>query len=456
MRFVATIAWWLGLTSFVLAQNVVGTPISKLPLATLPLSGAEVFPLVQGGVTKQAPAGTLPPSPCIGIFVGSGATGTCATTVNGVYIFQNRISTPVTGNPVTFTAISLLTTPSLNAHGGNYVGGAFSAVANSNDNGVFTTLAVAAIAGDTSTTVVNATGVKVGDFFNTVLDNGNQFPATVTGVAGNVVSHTGQAYPSGAAIGQGFLDAKGHFAPLISNGIATSLGTGLLAVEGAEFGTGMQTGSSAYVKCILCLNNNSNDAVHGSYIDAALSFSTQSGGNATYFNTLISINKSSGLMPIGANSWIMQAQAGIGVKGYFDFSNLTCSGGSAILLRNFSVDCGGNAFINALYYDQGENDQSVERFVPTTGQTIVPNVNDSTVVLDPAGTLAALTLQIGGCSVGVNGHLIRISTTQAITSFSLTTLVGTIVSPPTSLAANEGHTFVCNGNTAKLYRAGTS
>ena len=59
MRFVATIAWWLGLTSIVLAQNVVGTPISKLPAATAPLSGAELFPLVQGGVTKQAPVNTL-------------------------------------------------------------------------------------------------------------------------------------------------------------------------------------------------------------------------------------------------------------------------------------------------------------------------------------------------------------------------------------------------------------
>lgn len=43
----------LVLANYANAQNVSGLPISKLPQATLPLSGNEVFPLSQNGVTKQ-------------------------------------------------------------------------------------------------------------------------------------------------------------------------------------------------------------------------------------------------------------------------------------------------------------------------------------------------------------------------------------------------------------------
>jgi hypothetical protein len=48
------------------AAAVTGIPISQLPDADLPLTGAEIVPLVQSGVTKQVPvldlAGTTPGS----------------------------------------------------------------------------------------------------------------------------------------------------------------------------------------------------------------------------------------------------------------------------------------------------------------------------------------------------------------------------------------------------------
>lgn len=41
-------------------MTTVGVPITSLPSATLPLSGTEEIPLVQGGVTKKTPSGSLP------------------------------------------------------------------------------------------------------------------------------------------------------------------------------------------------------------------------------------------------------------------------------------------------------------------------------------------------------------------------------------------------------------
>lgn len=55
MRRIAIVLWWLALTTVALAQNVIGTPISKLPAATQPLTGTELFPLVQNGITKNSP-----------------------------------------------------------------------------------------------------------------------------------------------------------------------------------------------------------------------------------------------------------------------------------------------------------------------------------------------------------------------------------------------------------------
>lgn len=53
MRFLSSIAALLLLSAPALGQSV---PISGLPAATLPLGGTEVVPLVQSGVTKNAPA----------------------------------------------------------------------------------------------------------------------------------------------------------------------------------------------------------------------------------------------------------------------------------------------------------------------------------------------------------------------------------------------------------------
>lgn len=68
----------LGLTaSPALAQN-----LTSLPSATLPLTGNESTYVVQGGVSKQTPVSTLPPS--AGGVTCSGTPTAQFATVNGV------------------------------------------------------------------------------------------------------------------------------------------------------------------------------------------------------------------------------------------------------------------------------------------------------------------------------------------------------------------------------------
>lgn len=78
---------------------------------------------------------------------------------------------------------------------------------------------------------------------------------------------------------------------------------------------------------------------------------------------------------------------------------------------------------------------TVQTVIPTNGQTIqvVLSSHDHTVFLEPAGTLAALIVNINGMVVG---DILRICSTQEITSFSATG-VGTVLGGITQLAVNE-------------------
>lgn len=77
-------------------------------------------------------------------------------------------------------------------------------------------------------------------------------------------------------------------------------------------------------------------------------------------------------------------------------------------------------------------------FTPLTGTTVqCPSGSQvaENVVLDPAGTLAALTVALP--TAPVDGQRILIPTTQAITALTLTTSTGTIMNAPTSLSAGQ-------------------
>lgn len=93
---------------------------------------------------------------------------------------------------------------------------------------------------------------------------------------------------------------------------------------------------------------------------------------------------------------------------------------------------------------------SMQRVVPTTGQTITPTnaMGDIILVLEPAGTLATLTVNTP--STPVDGQRFSVMSTQIITA--LTLAVGTVIGGLASFAANGFMTLVYNASQTKWYR----
>ena len=97
-----------------------------------------------------------------------------------------------------------------------------------------------------------------------------------------------------------------------------------------------------------------------------------------------------------------------------------------------------------------ENVRLINRSVPTVGQTV--NMGDGREVyelLDPAGTLATLTVNLPASPQ--DGDSALISTSQIITTL---TLGGTIVGTLTSLSLGGFARFIYNTAAGKWFRAG--
>ena len=73
---------------------------------------------------------------------------------------------------------------------------------------------------------------------------------------------------------------------------------------------------------------------------------------------------------------------------------------------------------------------------PLTGTTVQVQNGSTWLILTPAGTLAALTLQMPVQSTVTDGQEVLVNTTQTITALTLAGNGAAIVGAPTTLAAN--------------------
>jgi len=89
---------------------------------------------------------------------------------------------------------------------------------------------------------------------------------------------------------------------------------------------------------------------------------------------------------------------------------------------------------------------------PTTGATVTLATGTETALIVPAGTLAALTITLPGCTSGYNGSIARFSSTQIITALTVNATSGTVADAPTTLALGSGHGYLCRGSTTTWYQ----
>lgn len=90
---------------------------------------------------------------------------------------------------------------------------------------------------------------------------------------------------------------------------------------------------------------------------------------------------------------------------------------------------------------------------PTTGQTVTIADTADTAIIEPAGTLATLTVTLPTCSAPYDGKRAGFSSTQIITALTVGATAGTVVDGAGSLAVGGGNQYLCRGSTAKWYRA---
>lgn len=116
--------------------------------------------------------------------------------------------------------------------------------------------------------------------------------------------------------------------------------------------------------------------------------------------------------------------------------NNTLSAGTS---EGWKVVTEGVAGTSAVFIPLAKVQNDYAYFAPVTGATVqYPNAT-SDVTLEPAGTLATLTVAFP--TNPVDGQNIVVSTSQTLTALTLTTTVGTILNAPTTLLAGEAFAY---------------
>lgn len=106
----------------------------------------------------------------------------------------------------------------------------------------------------------------------------------------------------------------------------------------------------------------------------------------------------------------------------------------------------------SIAHSQQEIDKSYTYNAPTTGQTVTLATGTQTAIINPAGTLAALTVTLPACNTAYDGSLARFSSEQAVTVLTVNATSGSVVGGPTSLALGAGSGYICRGSDTTWYR----
>lgn len=106
-----------------------------------------------------------------------------------------------------------------------------------------------------------------------------------------------------------------------------------------------------------------------------------------------------------------------------------------------SIDANSNT-ING----KGQSDKSKTIVIPLTGDTVTLVTTNRRTILNPAGTLATLTVDMPASPI--DGQLQTVSTTQIITALTVTGGGHSIIGQPTALTVGQRFTMIYNlGNT---------
>ncbi|VWD09242.1 gp48 [Burkholderia lata] len=116
-----------------------------------------------------------------------------------------------------------------------------------------------------------------------------------------------------------------------------------------------------------------------------------------------------------------------------------------------ALNVGGAISGTSITNSQQQVDKAYAYSRPSSGATVTIASGTQTALIDPAATLAALTITLPSCSSSYDGSIARFSSTQAITALTLGAASGTVAAPATALAAGAGHGYLCRGANTTWY-----
>lgn len=95
--------------------------------------------------------------------------------------------------------------------------------------------------------------------------------------------------------------------------------------------------------------------------------------------------------------------------------------------------------------------QTMQYVTPTTGSTVTATAARNVMLLiNPAGTLVALTLALNGSPL--DGDIINLASSQVVTGFTMSG--GTVIGPLTSLAVATFATYCYSASSSNWFRVG--
>jgi hypothetical protein len=333
----ARISAILAAVFLLLAAPVQAQTISSLPSATLPLSGNELTPVVQGGATKKVTVGAISGfglGPTSNVSFGTGlfskshlSTTGIGATLEGIY------ATGATAPPRNFAAVQGLveldtpTGSTNNQTGAEYfVGGIFTSQANVSNGGVGTiTLTGTVHSTDVTLPVSSITGIRNGDSILVTLDNGSLFSTVVNGAPSGSNVLILPAMPGTATSGNKVYDYAGQVQAVIASGQLAAGGKKFFGSEAIEANSSLRTGSSVFFKCIICTSGNLDDAVQadGPW-DMAIGMSGQNGSIGAKAG--IAFGPWSGVHPVQSTGTLIKTFEAATVANGIDFSSYTITG----------------------------------------------------------------------------------------------------------------------------------
>lgn len=108
-------------------------------------------------------------------------------------------------------------------------------------------------------------------------------------------------------------------------------------------------------------------------------------------------------------------------------------------------DANGNYITNKAVADQGYSQQA-----PTTGFTITIGNNAGSLILDPAGTLSTGTINMP--ATPIDGQIVRVCSTQTVTTLTVGGNGHTIKNAPTTIAAGTGFAYQYDNSNTTWYK----